>query len=1423
MFGRQSDIMNDKSKKKSIIMALAVFAALAVLSSPLLVNDNSDSSALPINDILLGEEEPSTPTEVSTWNDLSTALNNATVSGIKLTADIVAEAAINISRTLTIDLNDYTLSISSLDIKSDNPKDYRIFVNAGGALTITNSASNKTAAIEFTINNDNAKSAIRVLGSNGNEAALLINNISLTVLYDNGSAEEGYKPITTADWGYGIFASSYSNVTCNDATITAGVSTISTNGLNTGGATIEINGGEYTSLGAAAVYFPDGTSLTVSGGTFEGLTGFDIRGGSVSISDAVIKATGDKSAQFAASNGPSGWGMGIALFDHIEYGDNIVAEICDVTFDTEYCDLFVGQHPGSGSSGGVSFSDMSEMDSNDTIEITLKHNESTFFEYEIYPDGEIGTFAADISCTDKTVFLDKSTHFSTHFSGDYDNHYVCVAGTLAYLDEAGNYSSVSNIDYIYSVITGSLIIDGEFERADENAEAIIVSGDVTITGLLDLGNDPDAKIIVKPVVDENGNVIKSNVVFNIKITDEDGNSHYNYNDLPLEFVDENDEAVTDPKLVANVTKLMTDEAGQETIDSKAYTKDGVTVEVSDLTYNGGHQSPSVTVTQYHAYNNIKVLTKITFTDPNGDEVEYDANIYYAEGLDENGIKAKVEVITGTVYGFTQLEVTKAGTYTLLYTVSTNIIGDDGENTIDEDFEVTFKVHKKTISEVLPPIFKVYDGTEDAFGNLIALDIYDGDEVTFLLKFESPNAGSQRVFITGLSGNDADNYILSSLLDINNYNECDPECEVCNNLEYNGSNCTCDKPCLANWELLGYIFQKTITEDMIKVTNIAPTFDNPDTVFPIIAVTIGDETYELDTSKISNRGYLVPFEGFFINSNGDKYVFDEGIPTDEAGSYYVFINNLNYTNFPELMNYTAGPLVGLANSDESEISRSTIAYFENLAIGDIDIDIDYQDIINWFITIPINGEGSGNAPITDMVDKTLILLYYLAYAEEGAEINGELFISENDDWTHLHSESLNNSVGIRAWYFSFLDQLADKELVDGEYQIVISSNNVEIAIFEFSISYDDQLGKNLIFGEEVDLNYVQAWASKQSFEAKSGMVIKYHYIYSDGSERHFEQIIRPELSNLGVPYYYSNVGANSGLYSFLNWTTLGDANLYPDVVENEEFFVNSLQSIDSSDLKEYAIEGVLNLYAVYDSAGEPVRPEGGYAKKVATFYDIDAKTVQDMMNLYSVQVSDVANRTFALIYEQYGCSGLDVKGDLYKLVNGELLKVFSEPSLIEDNGRRAWYFSFDDQASIVVDKYGLAGYYDARIVAVDSEGNETELLSTKFHIAEELYGVNITVDYVNADGEDGVKVYVEPKKGCLVPAGELIIAYSYMSSGPFGDEPMSAIVDAVPISASSSTQIFDIDVSGMNSANAIFKWVDSNGSIVYSLSNTVTSQ
>ncbi|MCB5286167.1 MAG: InlB B-repeat-containing protein, partial [Candidatus Cloacimonetes bacterium] len=117
---------------------------------------------------------------------------------------------------------------------------------------------------------------------------------------------------------YGIYVATGGRLTVNDGRIDARYSAISGNGTQNG-AVVEINGGVFKSYETAAVYFPSTASLTVTGGTFEGKTGFDVRAGEVSIVGAEIIVTGKASYGGAGTSGPSSWGMGIAVIDHSSY------------------------------------------------------------------------------------------------------------------------------------------------------------------------------------------------------------------------------------------------------------------------------------------------------------------------------------------------------------------------------------------------------------------------------------------------------------------------------------------------------------------------------------------------------------------------------------------------------------------------------------------------------------------------------------------------------------------------------------------------------------------------------------------------------------------------------------------------------------------------------------------------------------------------------------------------------------------------------------------------------------------------------------------------------------------------------------------------------------------------------------------------
>ena len=270
-------------------------------------------------------------------NDLDGLISAAKIGGkIQLGCDIEANTTANptpiiFNEKAILDLNGYTLNTYGTS---------RITVNAGGDLTITDSST--TGKINYTVASDE-NSAIKVAGTDAsNLAKLTLEKCEIVVNeIDNGNNKLN---------GYGVYAASYSEVTSGDeVTITAGYSAISGNGLNSG-AKITITGGSYTSNNSAAIYFPSTNELKVTGGTFTGKTGFDIRAGTVKISDAKINATGSYTnvaddSDSTRTDIPTVWGMGIAIIDHASYSENtpISVTLSKLTFTgTSVCDLYIG-------------------------------------------------------------------------------------------------------------------------------------------------------------------------------------------------------------------------------------------------------------------------------------------------------------------------------------------------------------------------------------------------------------------------------------------------------------------------------------------------------------------------------------------------------------------------------------------------------------------------------------------------------------------------------------------------------------------------------------------------------------------------------------------------------------------------------------------------------------------------------------------------------------------------------------------------------------------------------------------------------------------------------------------------------------------------------------------------------------------------
>ena len=265
---------------------------------------------------------------------------------------------------IILDLGNKTLTINKIDNNNSN----RLVVAEGATVTIQNG----TIIYKGDDGSTAGKSPIRV-GSmkavnsthSASESTLTLNNVK----------------ITSAEYGVAVFGKA--NLTVNDSNITAVSSAISTNGNpaskagNSCGSTITINGGQYTSTNTAAIYFPGGDTLDVNGGTFTGKTGFDIRSGTVTIDDATINVFGNPS-EVKSGDGPTSWGMGIAVFNMSPYGQNVEGKptelsisVTNTSINNAVYNTYVGDYKIITSSG----EDKGEFDvSNISASYTAQHS-----------------------------------------------------------------------------------------------------------------------------------------------------------------------------------------------------------------------------------------------------------------------------------------------------------------------------------------------------------------------------------------------------------------------------------------------------------------------------------------------------------------------------------------------------------------------------------------------------------------------------------------------------------------------------------------------------------------------------------------------------------------------------------------------------------------------------------------------------------------------------------------------------------------------------------------------------------------------------------------------------------------------------------------------------------------------------------------
>ena len=225
---------------------------------------------------------------------------------IVLEENVTVDGKIDISSAVDIDLNGFTITTSALSITAEvNIIDGS---ESGTGKIVKNSGDDATSVME--------------VGENG-------------VLTMTGGSID-----TTGGLWYGVYAMTGSEVTLDGTTVDATLSCVSGNGIDNN-ATVVLKNVDFTTEMVAAVFFPSTESLTVTGGSFTGATGFDIRAGTVTITGAEI--TVDlTNPDWTGTSGPSAFGMGVAVFDHKNYGTNIVATVSGCTINNAVYDYYVG-------------------------------------------------------------------------------------------------------------------------------------------------------------------------------------------------------------------------------------------------------------------------------------------------------------------------------------------------------------------------------------------------------------------------------------------------------------------------------------------------------------------------------------------------------------------------------------------------------------------------------------------------------------------------------------------------------------------------------------------------------------------------------------------------------------------------------------------------------------------------------------------------------------------------------------------------------------------------------------------------------------------------------------------------------------------------------------------------------------------------
>ena len=172
-----------------------------------------------------------------------------------------------------------------------------------------------------------------LISTDGDEFAVYVSANGGTFTMNGGSIEALYEDVDDyKTGGVGLFVGSNTNSIINGGTITAEAFAIAGNGSNNN-SNITINGGDITSIHGLGIYFPPVNSkLKITGGEISGLTGVEIRAGSLEVTGGTINATSSTYSIGRNDSGSTSLGVGVAVTQHNTKSD-IDVHICNGTIN----------------------------------------------------------------------------------------------------------------------------------------------------------------------------------------------------------------------------------------------------------------------------------------------------------------------------------------------------------------------------------------------------------------------------------------------------------------------------------------------------------------------------------------------------------------------------------------------------------------------------------------------------------------------------------------------------------------------------------------------------------------------------------------------------------------------------------------------------------------------------------------------------------------------------------------------------------------------------------------------------------------------------------------------------------------------------------------------------------------------------------